>query len=91
MASGARVTDAAIDSFQANGAVCIRGAFDADLIERLRADTDETIRHPSSMHRIAKTPGESGQFFKDYHMARRLPAFEDFVRRPAGGEIAARL
>jgi ectoine hydroxylase-related dioxygenase (phytanoyl-CoA dioxygenase family) len=87
----ALVSGADVESFQRDGVACIRGAFDARTIAALRTATDETIAHPSPMHRIAKTPGESGQFFKDYHMARRLPAFEDFVRRSAVGEIVARL
>ena len=50
-----------------------------------------TIANPSPMHRIAKAGGESGQFFKDYHMARRLPAFRDFVTQSPIGEIVATL
>ncbi len=85
------VTDTDIETFQRDGVACIRQAFDETWIERLREGIDETIANPSPMHRVAKTAGEKGQFFKDYHMARRLPAFRDFVTKSSIGEVAARL
>lgn len=83
------VTDAEIESFAQDGVACIRGAFDAGWIERLREGVDATIADPSPMHRIATVEGDAGRFFKDYHMARRLPAFRDFVTRSPIGEIVA--
>lgn len=81
-----------IESFQRDGAVCLRGLFDKKWIDIVRQGIEKTIADPSDMHRVAKVDGESGHFFKDYHMSRRLPEFRNFVfESPAGPATAALL
>jgi ectoine hydroxylase-related dioxygenase (phytanoyl-CoA dioxygenase family) len=85
------ISDSDIEAFQRDGAVCLRGLFNAEWIETVRRGIEKTIADPSDMHRVAKVPGESGHFFKDYHMSRRLPEFRDFVFDSPAGPAAAAL
>ena len=85
------VTEREIEAFERDGAVCVRGAFSPQWIERLRAGVDEAMAHPGPMAKVNQAADEPGLFFSDFHMWRRLPAFRSYVFDSPAGEIAARL
>jgi ectoine hydroxylase-related dioxygenase (phytanoyl-CoA dioxygenase family) len=83
-----RLPDSAIEQFQRDGAVVLRGLF-TDCIERLRRGADANSARPS--HRVL-THGQPGhRFLEDFYSWLRIPEYEDVVRHSGMGRWAAEL
>lgn len=85
------VTDDDIAAFERDGVVCIRGQFEGQWLDRLAAGIEAARRAPGPFAQDHSIPGESAKMYSDLSMARRIPAFEEFVWRSPAAEIAARL
>ena len=83
-----QVTDANIVTFQTDGAICLRDAFDQKWIEILRKGIEQNLLNPSAM---TKRKGHSPLFFHDYNNWRSTPEYEEFIFQSGAGEIAATL
>ena len=83
-----RITDANIVTFQTDGAICLRDAFDQKWIEILRKGIEQNRLNPSAM---TKRKGHSPLFFHDYKNWRSIPEYEEFIFQSGAGEIAATL
>ena len=83
-----RVTDANIVTFQTDGAICLRDAFDQKWIEILRKGIEQNRFNPSAM---TKRKGHTPLFFHDYNNWRSTPEYEEFIFQSGAGEIAATL
>lgn len=66
-------TDTEIAQYRADGAVCLRGAFSMEWIERLRGAIDDDIAAPGPMVRINTPEGAPGRFFVDFQLWQRHP------------------
>ena len=84
-------TDEEVARYRADGAICLRGAFTSDWIERLREAIDADMASPGPMVRLNTPQGAPGLFFVDFQLWQRHAAARDFVYRSPAGEIAARL
>src|ERR1700684_835915 len=83
-----RIDPVAIDAFQKDGAVILRGVFD-DWISSLRQGMEQVMAEPSPLERTSQPPG-SVRFFQDLCNWQRIPAFREFVMHsPAAGLAAA--
>jgi ectoine hydroxylase-related dioxygenase (phytanoyl-CoA dioxygenase family) len=60
------VTDAEIEAFQQDGAVCVRQLLKQPEIEMLRAGIDANLAHPSSRAKVASRPDDPGLFIEDF-------------------------
>ncbi len=80
-----------IRAFKRDGAVCLRGLFDAHWLESLAAGLERNFREPGPDSTVYTPEGAPGGFYDDYCNWRRIPEYEDFVRRSPAAEIAARL
>ena len=83
-----QVTDANIVTFQSDGAICLRDAFDQKWIEILKKGIEQNLLNPSAM---TKRKGHSPLFFHDYNNWRSTPEYEEFIFQSGAGEIAATL
>ena len=79
------ITQQHIDSYQADGAVLIKGLF-ADYVEDIAAGIAMNIDSPGPYAAENLRPGESGRFFDDYCNWQRIPPFEKVIR---GSDVAA--
>ncbi|MCW5745902.1 MAG: phytanoyl-CoA dioxygenase family protein [Alphaproteobacteria bacterium] len=85
------LSDADVARYRDDGAICIRGAFALDWIERLRAAVDADMATPGPMVRINTPAGNPGLFFVDFQLWQRHAACRDFVFESPAADIAARL
>ena len=83
-----RITEADIVTFQTDGAICLRDAFDQKWIEILRKGIEQNRLNPSAM---TKRKGHTPLFFHDYNNWRSTPEYEEFIFQSGAGEIAATL
>jgi ectoine hydroxylase-related dioxygenase (phytanoyl-CoA dioxygenase family) len=85
------VDAAAIDAYQRDGSVVLRGAF-ADWVEALRAGVERNMREPGLYATENVKPEErQGRFFDDYCNWQRIPEFAAFVRDSPAAAIAGAL
>ncbi|MEM9607273.1 MAG: phytanoyl-CoA dioxygenase family protein [Actinomycetota bacterium] len=73
-----------------DGAVCVRGAFDAEQIDLARQAVDENLADLSPLAKRASAD-DDGAFVEDFCSWRRIPAMERFIRESPAAEIAAQL
>lgn len=85
-----RVTQADIDSYQADGVVLIKGLF-ADHVETLRAGIERNMAEPGPYAAENLKPGDTGRFFDDYCNWTRIPEFAEVMRASPAAEVAADL
>src|SRR4029450_9457151 len=83
--------DEDVARYRADGAVCLRGAFPLDWIERLREAIDADMASPGPMVRRNTPDGAPGLFFVDFQLWQRHAGAREFVYRSPAREIAARL
>jgi ectoine hydroxylase-related dioxygenase (phytanoyl-CoA dioxygenase family) len=87
----ATVTDGDVEAFRVDGAVALRGVFDADWIDLLRAGVDENMAAPGPYGKRYTPDGQPGFFFGDYCNWRRIDAYRRFLEDSPAGAIGARL
>ena len=77
-------------AYRRDGAVCLRGLFDAPWIEALTAGVAANRAEPGPMANYYTDPGRPGGYFGDYCNWQRIPEFRDFVYgSPAAAAAAA--
>jgi ectoine hydroxylase-related dioxygenase (phytanoyl-CoA dioxygenase family) len=85
------ITEAEVSRYREDGAICLRGAFGPQWIERLRAAIDADMAAPGPMVRINTPKDNPGLFFVDFQLWQRHPACRAFVFDSPAPQIAARL
>ncbi len=85
------VGDADVVRFREDGAVCLRGVFGMDWIERLRRAVDADMATPGPMVRINTAQGSPGLFFVDFQLWQRHADCRAFVFDSPAAALAARL
>jgi len=76
--------------FRRNGAICIRGLFNADEIALLRSGIDHNIAEPSTRAKTASRPDDPGWFFEDFCNWQDNEAYRRFIfESPAPSAAAA--
>ncbi|GAA0569252.1 phytanoyl-CoA dioxygenase family protein [Halomonas salifodinae] len=86
-----RIDNATIDAFQNDGAVVIRGLFDADRLADLANGIEHNLRHPSPRAKVASRADDPGWFFEDFCNWQENDAYRRFIFDSGVGEVAARL
>ena len=85
------VTPNTVREFRQNGAVCIRGLFNADEIARLRSGIDHNIAQPSIRAKTASRPDDPGWFFEDFCNWQENAAYRQFIFESPAPTAAAAL
>ncbi len=76
--------------YAADGAVCVRGAFDREHVELARQAIDDNLASLSPLAKRASGEGD-GAFVEDFCNWSRLASMERFIRESPAAEIAAAL
>jgi ectoine hydroxylase-related dioxygenase (phytanoyl-CoA dioxygenase family) len=83
------ITSAEKAAFAQDGAICLRGQFDAGWVTRLQDATDEVLADPlATMDFIA---GKAGRFAMSFFMWRRHKVFHDFAHHSPAAAIAGEM
>jgi ectoine hydroxylase-related dioxygenase (phytanoyl-CoA dioxygenase family) len=85
------ISAADIDRYQRDGALCIRGLFDAREVELLRTGIEANLAHPSPRAKVASSPDDPGKFIEDFCSWGDNPHYERFITGSALPEVAGRL
>ncbi len=85
------VTDAHMRTFEDDGVCCIRGAFDAATIEKLRKATTAQMAQPRPTAKFVGGEGGQGRFFTDVNIWPEDPAFRSVSCGAIAAQLAARL
>ena len=78
------------EAFRRDGAVCVRGAFDAPFVELAREAIDANLADLSPNVKRASA-ADDGAFIEDFCNWQRIPELEQFIRESPAAAIAAEL
>ncbi|XP_013378910.1 uncharacterized protein LOC106150576 [Lingula anatina] len=87
----AAVTEEAIQRFQTDGAVCLRGVFAREWVQKVAAGIEKNLARSSQYSERLQAPGGTGYFFNDYFNWREIEEFKDYVYNSPAAEIAGTL
>ncbi len=84
---------AAIDTYQRDGVVCLRGAFNDHWVETGRRAVAAALRSRTNneQHFSYQKKGESGKFFYDTFLWKQLPSFQKFTFDSPAADLARRV
>ena len=85
------VTDEDVESFERDGAICLRGAFEPSWIETLARGIEKELAAPGEGFIEQQEAGQPGRFVTAYCAAQHIREFQDFVVDSRAAEIVARL
>lgn len=74
-----RLTQALVEDFARDGAVCIRQLLTSEEVALLRDGIDANLAAPSPRAKIASRPDDPGRFFEDFCNWQELPHFQRFI------------
>jgi len=86
----AAVTPDLAAAFRRDGAVCVRGAFDPELVALAADGIEHDLAHPSPRALVASRDGD-GRFFEDFCTWQQIPEFGQFIRESPAAGIAGEL
>ncbi|XP_078682522.1 putative phytanoyl-CoA dioxygenase [Branchiostoma floridae x Branchiostoma belcheri] len=86
-----RVDPEVVREYRENGAVCLRGVFSADWVDKIRNGIEKNKASPSRYSESLVGQGGPGAYFNDYCNWRSIPEFQDFVYNSPAAQIAAQL
>jgi ectoine hydroxylase-related dioxygenase (phytanoyl-CoA dioxygenase family) len=85
------VTEADVEAFQRDGAICLRALLDASQIQQLCQGIDENLAYPSASAKIASAPDDPGRFVEDFCNWQRNAHYRRVIFESCLAEVAARL
>jgi len=85
------ITEEQIHNYETDGAVCIRGQFDQEWIDRMSVAGIKHIDNPSGRRGIVDNEGDPGRLITGTHMSRFNNDFMEFAVRSPAAQIAAKL
>jgi len=85
------VSEADVEAFQRDGAICLRHLLQPEDIELLRAGLDANLAHPSPRAKIASRPEDPGFFIEDFCNWAENEHYRRFIFDTSVAEAAGRL
>lgn len=86
----AGVTPDLVEAYQRDGAVVVRGAFDADLLALAAAGIEANLADPGPFAKRASSD-DDGAFVEDFRSWERIPEIEAFARTSPAAALAGAL
>ena len=83
------VTQSDIDSFERDGAVCLRQMFAPEWLDDLAGAIEETMASSGPYTKTQSNPGDPGFYFSDYWASHRVGRLASFALNSPAAEIAA--
>ncbi|MCG8359926.1 MAG: phytanoyl-CoA dioxygenase family protein [Kiloniellales bacterium] len=84
------IGDDEVAAYRTDGALCLRGAFDAGWVARLRNGVERNMCEPGPWAAEHRQGVGAGRFFEDYCNWQRIAEYRDFVLESPAAAIAAR-
>ena len=83
----------AVQTYERDGVVCLRNAFSQEWVEQGRRAVATVIRtrSHSNLHSAHQEEGQSGNFFFDTFLWKRLPSFQKFTFESPASELARKV
>ena len=85
------ITTESIQTYETNGAVCIRSVIDPDWLATLREGIDTVVENPTKLHTIQTLDDDPGFFLSDICMAQQSDNIQEFVLNGPTGVLAANI
>ena len=85
------VAAADVETFQADGAVVVRGLLDGAELELLAEGIEANLAAPSARAKVASSADDPGLFIEDFCTWTVNPAYERVIRESAIGAVGAQL
>lgn len=85
------VSDALVQDFARDGAVCVRQLFTPEEIALLTEGIEANLAAPSPRAMVASRADDPGRFFEDFCNWQDIPAFRNFIFDTPVAALAARL
>ena len=85
------VTERDIEAYERDGAVCLRGVFDADWLVTLAVGLEKNFADPGPDKTVYTGEGEPGGFYDDYCNWQRIPEFQRFLSESNAAQLAAQV
>jgi len=79
-----------LQTYQRDGVVCLRNAFDASWISLLAEAVEQNMAEPGPHVKVYTAENEPGLFFGDYCNWQRIPGYRRFAFESPAASIAAR-
>lgn len=86
--SAEMVSESLLTEYRNNGAVQIKGAFDAPALKTLASGVDKDVAAPGPLHTMQQNPDDPGYFLTDFCLAQRLDEFRSFVTDSPAAALA---
>ena len=83
------LTEDEIRTYEEDGVVHVRGAFDSKWVEDLRQYTDEVMHTPGDLSHDLSGAEDPGRFFSETFLWHRHDGFASFVKDSPAAELAA--
>lgn len=81
-----------IQRFKEDGAVCLRGKFSQEWLDKIRRGIHKVFDNPSQYgEKLAHKDSSKSVYFNDYCNYQRVKEFSDFVFDSPAGELARQL
>jgi len=84
-------SEAQIEAFRQDGAVCLRGVLGAGELELLAQGIEHNLAHPSPRAKVASRPDDPGRFVEDFCCWEQNPYYRRFIFESALARIAGAL
>jgi ectoine hydroxylase-related dioxygenase (phytanoyl-CoA dioxygenase family) len=91
MNAPAAVSDADVDAFQSDGAVCLRQLLAPEQVELLRAGIEANLAQPSARAKIASGADDPGRFIEDFCNWQYNEYYRRFIFESSLAQSAGRL
>ncbi|MBT3915520.1 MAG: phytanoyl-CoA dioxygenase family protein [Rhodospirillaceae bacterium] len=85
------ITEEQITEYEENGAICIRGQFDAEWCQHMLEVSENNMENRAGRQREVDNDDDPGYFYVSSYMSRQNKDFEDYILNSPSAEIAARL
>ena len=90
-AASGLVDDAAVEAYQRDGAICLRGLLNAEELATLRAGIDANLAAPSPRAKVASRDDDPGLFIEDFCCWQENEHYRRFIHAAPLAPVAARL
>ena len=85
------VSEAQVQAYQADGAVCVRGLFSSRELDLMRQGIERNLAAPSKLGMVASRADDPGRFFEDFCNWQRIPEYEALIRESKAARAAGEL
>lgn len=85
------LTQETLQEYEANGVVCLRGAFEPSWLDGIATDIENILKNPSELCSDNSIPSDTGRFFNGFFQWLKNPGIREFVLDSPAHQIAARI